>query len=451
MPSAAAFWLAVSPAIAAETRLQPKDFRYLGAFRLPGGGERPKTFAWGGNAMTHRPVGSRPAKAGELAGSLFVMGHDRMAYGELSNGNQIAEISIPQPVIARNINALPKARFIQPFHDVAAGRFKGLDELPRVGIAYLDTPETGAKIHLAWGQHFQPDPPAPTHGWMSTDLSRPEFKGEWFIGRQSGYAVNGYLFTIPKSWANKHASGHMLATGRYRDGGWSGMGPALFAYKPWHDVTGTPAPAGARLSEVTLLQYENSEISDRIERAMKNYQHPDEWEGGAWIVTPSGKTTVLFAGTKSVGEKYWYGFVNPAGPQLPCVAQDFVGQHHVCRSADGKPCSAEELKECKGHNGFRGWWSTRYEAQLILYDPADLARVAAGKMKPWQPQPYASLSIDNHLFLNPAGIETDILGKGVQRHYRIGAVAHDRQNSLLFVLELFADNDRPVVHMWTIR
>ena len=41
---------------------------------------------------------------------------------------------------------------------MAAGRFTTLDEIPRTGMQYLNTPATGARIHLAWGQHFQEDP-----------------------------------------------------------------------------------------------------------------------------------------------------------------------------------------------------------------------------------------------------------------------------------------------------
>ncbi len=435
----------------AQTRAQPADFRYLGAFRLPDAGERPKTFAWGGNAMTFRPTGGRKHEDGDLPGSLFIMGHDRMAHGELPNGNQIAEITIPQPIAARSLNALPKARFLQGFHDVAEGQFTGLNELPRTGMAYLNTSATGPKIHIAWGQHFQPETPVPAHAWVNPNLTRPGFTGSWFIGRQSGYAVNGYMFVIPKGWADAHVGGRRIATGRYRDGGWSGMGPALFAYQPWQETSGAPSPPGARLQERTLLLYENSQNSDRIERNLEGYQHPDEWEGGAWITTRSGKSAVLFAGTKSVGDKYWYGFVNPAGPQTPCVAGEFVGQFAVCRLASGKACPPSDLKKCRGHNGYRGWWSSRFEAQFKLYDPADLARVAAGQLKPWEPQPYASLKIDNHLFLNPAGIEPETLGKGVQRRYRIGAATYDRHDDRLFVLELFADEDKPVVHVWKIR
>lgn len=116
----------------------PDDFTYLGAFRLPDDGERPRTFEYGGNAMTFNPAN----------GTLFIMGHDRMPWGDLPDGNQVAEVSIPTPVNARVLDDLPTAEFHQGFHNVLAGQFHDLDEIPRVGIAYLDHPATGPKIHV---------------------------------------------------------------------------------------------------------------------------------------------------------------------------------------------------------------------------------------------------------------------------------------------------------------
>jgi len=87
---------------------------------------------------------------------------------------------------------------------------------------------------------------------------------------------------------------------------------------------------------------------------------------------------------------------------------------------------------------------------LILYDPEDLARVAAGDTESWTPQPYASIDIDEVLFANPSGVELEMLGRGDQRRYRIGEATFDRANGLLYVLELFADGAQPVVHVWRI-
>ncbi len=98
----------------------------------------------------------------------------------------------------------------------------------------------------------------------------------------------------------------------------------------------------------------------------------------------------------------------------------------------------------------RGWWSNRFDAQLILYDTDDLALVAAGYMEPWQPQPYAAIDIDEHLYLSPPEWDIQLVGTGDQRRYRIGDAAFDRANGLLYVLELYADGARPVVHVWRV-
>jgi hypothetical protein len=426
--------------------VQPADLAYLGAFRLPDGAERPLTFEYGGNAMTFRP-----GAAGDgLPGSLFISGHDRLPYGELPDGSQIAELSIPLPSSSRDLNSLPQAQFRQGFHDVAAGYFTQMEEIVRLGMQYLEGPAGSPKIHLAWGQHFESEPPAGTHAWFSPDLAAPDLKGTWFIGGQSFYAVNDYLLEIPAEWADAFVEGRYLGTGRFRDGGWSGMGPALFAYRPWLEDGSAPA-ADTQLAETTLLQYESSVNNENIERCLDGYQHPDEWVGGAWLTSPAGKSALLMAGTKASGEKYWYGYANPAGAQLPCVDGDFVGQFPVCRLADGSDCPPEDLVECSGHDDFRGWWSTRFDAQFILYDPNDLARVALGELEPWQPQPYAMLDIDEHLYFNPPEWDVPMLGTGDQRRYRLGDVAYDQENGYIYVLELFAEGAKPVVHVWQLQ
>ncbi|MBI5641560.1 MAG: hypothetical protein HZA17_14160 [Nitrospirae bacterium] len=435
-------------------RLQPTDFQYLGAFRLPGDDVRPRTFEYGGNAMTFNPNGDPGGNNDGFPGSLFITGHDSLPYGELPDGSRVAEVSIPAPLISNDISALNQAGFLQDFQQVDGGLFSGYAELPRIGMTYLSHPATGPKIHLAWGQHFHEEPltQIPTHAWFDPSLAAPDTQGSWYIGNQSLYSVNGYLFEIPSSWADTYASGRYLATGRYRDGGWSGQGPSLFAYLPWTDASGTPAPKGDHLQERVLLLYENSRNTENVvERSLNGYQHCDEWEGGGWITTTTGKTAVLFAGTKGTGQKYWYGWVNPAGAEYPCVDTDLLGQFTLCRLANGSPCPASDLAGCSAHPDYRGWWATRFAARFIMYDPSDLAGVSSGNMQPWEPQPYAVLDIDEHLFFNPSGVEEDMLGRGVQRRYRLGDAAYDRTNDLLYVLELFADDARPVVHVWRVR
>jgi hypothetical protein len=434
------------------SRLQPSDFTYLGAFRLPGDEDRPRTFDYGGNAMTFNPDGDARGADDGYPGSLFITGHDRIAYGEVPDGDQVAEVSIPVPVDNRNIESLNTAGFIQDFHNVAASSFKQMDEIPKVGMTYLNRPETGPLIHMAWGAHLQPQDQA-SHAWFSPDLANPNVKGYWFIGNQDLYSVNGYMFEIPKEWADAHTGGKPLGTGRMRDGGQGGMGPELFAYQSWNK-DGSPAADGSHLQEVPLLEYEKSSNTEEFVRCMQGYMHADEWEGGAWLTTKSGKSAVLFAGTKATGEKTWYGYINPAGPDQVCVDAG-VTDYPTCRLAGGGMCPPADLTGCcseetGGCISMRGWWSNRFDAQMILYDPADLANVAEGKMDPWQPQPFSSIDIDEHLYLSPPEWDIQLVGTGDQRRYRIGDVAFDRGNGLLYVLEQYADGARPIVHVWRI-
>ena len=423
--------------------VQPGDLTYLGAFRLPGGDDPPLTFAYGGNAMTYNPDNN----------TLFITGQDRLAYGGLPDGDQIAEVSIPTPAIAANPADLPQATFVQDFHNPLAGQFTNLEEIPKLGLQYLNHPATGPLLHVAWGQHLQLENEA-SHGWFSAALATPDFQGSWFIGDQDLYSTTGYLFDIPAEWADAYANGRYLATGRMRDGGQGGMGPTLFAYTPWNP-DGSPPADGTHIAETTLLRYANAYETPNIERSMNGYQHADEWEGGAWLTTPSGKEAVLFTGTKSNGTKYWYGWINPDGPEEACVDLEYVGEFLTCRMADGSSCPPEDFTGCCDEGAgtcitYRGWWSTRWDAQIIFYDPADLARVAAGEIESWEPQPYATLDIDEHLYLDPPQWDEVNLGWGDQRRYRVGAAAYDRGNGRLYVLELFADGGKPVVHIWQV-
>lgn len=432
--------------------VQAADFTYQGAFRLPDAGERPRTFAYGGAAMTVNPGGDPGGSGDDFPGSLFVMGHDRIPYGELADGSQVAEVNIPAPLISKDLVGLPQAKFLQGFENVAKNHFANLEEIPRVGMQFLEHPLTGPKIHITWGAHFQEDERTrgPALAWFNPNLTDANMQGEWYLGQQAPYSVNGYMLTIPPDWAERFTHGRLLGTGRYKDGGWSGMGPALFAYRPWDDG-GQPAPNGTHFEETVLLLYGKSTETTAIEHALAGYQHPDEWEGAAWLTTPSGKQAVLFAGTKGTGDIYWYGFVNPQGPDKPCAFAEYIGQYDLCRFADGRPCPMEMQQECAGHTSERGWWSSRKNAQFILYDPETLGRVALGQIQPWEPQPYAVVNIDEVLLMNPSGVEEALLGTGEQRRYRIGDATYDRQHGLLYVLELFADEAKPIVHVWRLK
>jgi hypothetical protein len=199
-----------------------------------------------------------------------------------------------------------------------------------------------------------------------------------------------------------------LVTGRFRDGGQGGKGPSLFAYGPWND--GNPPAPGATLSATSLLLYGDAYEEDSP--AMNNYHDSDEWNGGAWL-TAGDKSAVILVGTKGQGE-CWYG----------------------CSDGTVWPDEPPFPPECPE----RGWWSTGFVGQILFYNPADLAAVARGEMESSEPQPYATLGIDEYLYH---------VGSDQQKHH-VGAMAFDREQGLLYVFEPLADEDKPLVHVWRV-
>ena len=61
-------------------------------------------------------------------------------------------------------------------------------------------------------------------------------------------------------------------------------------------------------------------------------------------------------------------------------------------------------------------------------------------MRPYEPQPYATLDIDQHLYGVVAG----------QQKSHLGAACFDRARGYLYVFEPRADGDKSLVHVWAV-
>ena len=396
-------------------RLQPSDLNYLGAFRLPGpsGGS---DWNFSGYGATYYPGGDPGGANDGFPGSIFAIGHD--------HHQQVSEISIPVPGSSRDLNQFAVATTLQPFADITGQMFGPL-EIARADLEYLPamgTQRTG-KLHFCWGQHFQFDL-VPSHGWSELSLSSPAPKGPWFMGKLTNYITNDYLFEIPEEWANAYAGGKRLATGRFRDGGWGGHGPALFAYAPW--AGDDPPPPQSEIVQITQLltygrlQPGSPEVANNDSTDMVYYQHPDEWSGGAWL-TAGGRAAVIFIGTKAMGH-CWYGFSNgvvwPENGPYPPVPDPPHDQ--------------------------RGWWADSIQAQILFYDPQDLAQVAQGRKAAWWPQPYAVMNLNPYL-IRP-GYEHDRYKSNC-----VGACCFDRRRGLFYFFERLADEEKCVVHCFQVK
>jgi hypothetical protein len=213
-------------------RIQPEDLVYAGTFRVPeiDTGSYLESWNYGGHSMTYYPEGDADGLDDGYPGSIFATGH--------AWEHQISEISIPVPIISetKNLSDLNTAHYLQSFHDIMD---VGNLEIPRTGLAYLPPQgsQTTPKLYFCWGYHMQDGPPDFTHGWCELNLSDPHIQRGWYLAGLPSYiqnmSTNDYMCEIPSEWADLHTPGMRLATGRFRDGGWSGQGPALFAIGPW--------------------------------------------------------------------------------------------------------------------------------------------------------------------------------------------------------------------------
>jgi hypothetical protein len=397
--------------------IHAQDLIYRGYFRLPEGSGG-SDWDYSGHGLTYYPDGDPSGDSDGYPGSLFGFGHDHQLY--------VSEISIPAPMITNDLPLANIAITIQPFSDLTDGIFRAEEMvIPRAGIAFLAQPQP--RLHFTFGQHIQDF--EVSHGWAGLDLDQPDAKGPWVFDGYTNYITNDYLFEIPPDWAEAIAPGPLLASGRAREGLWSGRGPGLFAYRPG-DIESPPS-AGAVLPDVIpLLLYgeQNAgqpEIISSPDQAVTDYREADHWWGGAWLTDGDG-AAVIFAGTKALGNE-WYGFANG------------VVWEHDC--AENAPPTCPDVPDWPYDN--RGFWADSYQAQLIFYDPTELVAVTRGEVDSWEPQIYDTLVLDEYL-LDPA------LNHGDYKRDLVGAVAFDRENGFLYLVERMADEYRSVIHVWEI-
>ena len=408
--------LALAP-VPDSSLIQPDDLIYRGFFRLPEGSGN-SNWEYSGHGLTYYPEGDPGGEEDGFPGSLFGFGHDHQL--------QVSEISIPAPVISGNLADAPTAATLQAFGDLTGGIFFAEEmTIPRAGLAYLAYPEP--RLHFTFGQHLQDF--ETSHGWAGLDLDQPQARGAWLFGEYSNYVTNDYLFEIPSSWSEAIIPGPVLASGRAREGLWSGRGPALFAYNPM-GVGNPPAP-GETLSGIRPLLLYGEQLPGQPDivsvpsQSVVDYREADHWWGGAWL-TAGDAAGVVLVGTKAVGEE-WYGFANG------------VVWQHDC--AENQPSTCPEVPEWPYDD--RGFWAEDFRAEMIFFDPAELAAVARGEVDSWAPQPYATLVLDPYLLapeLDPAIYKRDL----------VGAMAFDRENGLIYLIERLADEYKSVIHVWEI-
>ena len=388
--------------ISAELLNPQTDLVYLGAFRLPSD-TAGSIYGWsyGLNALTFYPDGDPNGPQDGFPGSLYASNNTNEYY--------VAEISIPPPIVSKNVEDLNRASTLQNFHDITGDLYS--KQYMEMDIEYLPKQgqQTTDKLHIAWNNWYNvSDSDVDRYGWCELGLTNPNTQGTWGLGSGNSEVnigdVGEFLFEIPASWAAEYISGKRLLVGKYREGGCSdggnryGGGPGMHAYAPWEQ--GNPPPPGTALQQVTLLSYAGGHVWHCAANG-DTCKVKDKWEGGAWV-TVGNKSAVILTGRKGLGEDY-YG-ISPNG------------------------C------EGKGYHNLGG-----YKPYMLFYNPDDLAAVARGEKQPFEPQPYATLDCGQYAFR-----AFDLCNAG------FSSAAYDRAHELLYVAEPFADGDKPVIHVFRV-
>jgi hypothetical protein len=380
---------------------------YKGAFALP------EAFSWMDGDIGFYPAGD-PGNSDQYPGSIFCPGNAQQRY--------VAEISIPEPVISKNVNELNMAQILQPLTDVKSSNINdgGGNWAKGPALEYLpaQTGQSQGYIYTCFGDYYQTTGERlNSFGACNTDLTNPQ--GGWYIGSPESMTTPYYMSTIVFNCDIPNPiNGHGLIAGGNRYGDWH-RGPTLTAYGPWND--GTPLPGNnTQLNYTPLLMYDNSSGSNYL----NGYAEYDLWKGGSWL-TVGNKSAVVVCGLKGYGES-WYGWNN--------------GESYEVIYNIPMPIEPED-------HGPRQTW---HKSMLLFYNPADLVSVANGTMQSNEPQPYASIDISTLMLAtnthNPI-FEHDGHGPG--------GMTFDRQNGLLYMMEYNAyqtefNDPIPVIHIWKL-
>jgi hypothetical protein len=371
-------------------RLEFADLKYAGAFRLPAT-DKGDTFSSGGGPLAYHP-GRNSLFAGARTG-------------------KIAEVSIPEPVVAGTIPELPVAEYLQGFADPTEGRIRevaaegaalaGLlvyrSRLYGSGLIYYDANNTQTVSHF--------------HRPLSL-LERGAGPMRLVGKKGRSGMVAGYMALVPPEWQTKLGGPAITGQCCVPIVSRTSLGPAAFAWDP-----------------------ESLEEKKDPDAPALVYYPPEHPTLGPW----SGSNPV-YGGTIQMG-----GVALIAGTRTAL----FVGRNGTGPYCYGTGTSDKSLDNTTGRNGEKycydpatsdkGQHAYPYRYQMWAYDLNDWALVRAGKRDPWEIKPYGVWPFDLPF---------------PEASTRIGGVAYDPARQRLFISQRSADREgyayRPLIHVFEV-
>ena len=394
--------------LAADKLLQPRDFTYLGAFRVPQGdlgGPLYHGLSYGGSAIAYNPANN----------SLFIVGHD--------HDQLVAEISIPSPVVSTDPTKLGTAKLLQKLSDITEGNLKhikaggAVEGSNRVKIGGLMV-DGSHLIGTAYNYYDGDHSAILSHFKSGKSLAvAGDFQGMYQVGSlptvpQAGF-VAGYMSSIPVEYRSTLGGSAITGQAGVPIVGRTSWGPSAFSFEPAKLGVDNP------VSATPLVYYPiDHHTLGRWGYPLPPNRYLALGDAITGVVFPPGTRSIIFTGKHGQGSSC-YGVGGSTDP-------------------GGHP----GVDYCHDPNdSSKGTHSWPYVNQVWAYDVNDFIAVRKGQKNPWDILPYAVWSLP---------LPTN------QQLYSVsaGASAYDEINRKLYLVQPGADNSPtwglPLVHVFRI-
>lgn len=387
--------LAIDGPITADPALiQPGQLIHQGAFRVPTSGYgtlSPDGFAWGGTALAYNPAND----------SLFLVGHDHF--------QMVAEISIPAPVKGSDATALPTANALQPFADATEGKLATIDNDDANKVGGLMVYDQ--KLYGTAFSYYDSDASQTQSSFVrSLDLAATgTLGGMYAVGAYGAGPVSGWMVEVPESLRASLGGPMLIGQCCIPIISRTSHGPAAFVFDPADFGKSDPVPA------TPLVHYP-------ADHALSPWDQTSEYFNGATAIAgavlPKGTRSLLFFGRQGAGEFcYGHGVVDESAK-------------NAYESSTGDVACIDPSDENKGNHAYP------YRYQIWAYDVAHLAAVKSGTQQAWDAKPYKIWELTIPFANN---------------HRLLGGVAYDAIANRIFISQFNSDEDRPLIHVFTIQ